>query len=89
MSYQNGIISMARPVGLTLLAVAVLLVVGVACRGGGDATPTPAFSLPTALPSPEAVPADGGSRRPRWPGRRIIGPAPPPGSRRTSAAWSG
>ncbi len=61
MSYQNRIISMARPVGLTLLAVAVLLVAGVACRGG-DAIPTPEFSLPTALPSPKAVPADGGSR---------------------------
>ena len=39
-----------------------LLVAGLACRNGDDAPPTPAFSLPTALPSPEAVPADGGSR---------------------------
>ena len=60
MSYQNRIIPRAWPVGLTLLAVALLLAAGVACRNGADATPTPAFSLPTALPSPEAVPADGG-----------------------------
>ena len=62
MSYQNRFIPRARPVALMLLAVAVLLVSGLACRNDDDATPTPAFSLPTALPSPEAVPADGGSR---------------------------
>ena len=59
MSYQNRLIAMAGPVGLTLLAVVLLLVAGVGCRNGGDATPTPSFSLPTALPSPEAVPATG------------------------------
>ena len=62
MSYQNRTIPGARPVALTLLAVALLLVAGLACRNGDDAPPTPAFSLPTALPSPEAVPADGGGR---------------------------
>ena len=62
MSYQNRTISRVWPAALTLLAVTLLLAGGVACRGGGDPTPTPAFSLPTALPSPEAVPADGGSR---------------------------
>ena len=62
MSYQNRVIPRAWPTGLTLLAVALLRAAGVACRSGDDATPTPAFSLPTALPSPEAVPADGGSR---------------------------
>ena len=62
MSYQNRIIPRAWPVALTLLAVALLLTAGVACRNGDDTAPTPAFSLPTALPSPEAVPADGGSQ---------------------------
>ena len=62
MSDQNKSIPMVRPTALTLLAVALLLVAAVGCRSGDDATPTPAFSLPTALPSPEAVPADGGSR---------------------------
>ena len=62
MSHQNRVIPRIRPAALTLLAVALLLAVAVACRSGDDATPTPAFSLPTALPSPEAVPADGGGR---------------------------
>ena len=62
MSDQNKSIPRVRPAALTLLAVALLLVAAVACRSGDDATPTPSFSLPTALPSPEAVPADGGSR---------------------------
>lgn len=59
MSYQNRIIPKAWPAALTLLAAALLLAAGVACRGGPDAAPTPAFSLPTALPSPEAAPAAG------------------------------
>jgi len=62
MSYQRRITSRAWPAALALLAVALLLVAGVACRGDTEAMPTPAFSLPTALPSPEAVPADGDSR---------------------------
>ena len=46
--------------GLLELLAAALLVTGIAC--GGDepaATATPEFSLPTALPSPEAVPVPG------------------------------
>ncbi len=62
MSYLNRVLPRGWPAVLTLLAVALLLTAGVGCRGDDDATPTPAFSLPTALPSPEAVPADGGSR---------------------------
>ncbi len=59
MSYLNRVLPRGWPAVVTLLVVALLLAPGIACRGG-DATPTPAFSLPTALPSPEAVPADGG-----------------------------
>ena len=44
---------------IALLAAALLLI-GVACgRDAGMPTATPAFSLPTALPSPEAAPAPG------------------------------
>ena len=59
MSYQSMIIPKAWPAALTLLAVALLLVAGVACRSGPDVAPTPTFSLPTALPGPEAAPVAG------------------------------
>jgi nitrite reductase (NO-forming) len=51
-----------RPfVGSTIaLLAAAMLLMGVACgRDAGMATATPEFSLPTALPSPEAVPTAG------------------------------
>ena len=60
MRYQNRTTARALPGALTLLAAATLLFFLMACRGGEPAaTATPAFSLPTALPSPEAVPAGG------------------------------
>ena len=59
---KNSRIWKTPRVAIPLLALlaAALLVTGVAC--GGDepaATATPEFSLPTALPSPEAAPAPG------------------------------
>ena len=87
MTHQNR--KRIIPLTLILLVMTALLVGVVACRGGADATPTPEFALPTALPSPEAVPAAGAGSEATaartseyWTGRL-------PGSRRTSAAWSG
>ena len=62
MNYPNIDGLRARPflgVAIALLA-AVLLLTGAACGGQEpSATATPEFSLPTALPSPEAVPTTG------------------------------
>ena len=76
MTYQNRILQRALPGALALLAAVTLLSFTIACRGGADtaATATPAFSLPTALPSPEAVPAGGGAEAT---------------AARTSAYWDG
>ena len=76
MTYQNRILPRTLPGALVLLAAVTLLSFAIACRGGADtaATATPAFSLPTALPSPEAVPAGGGAEAT---------------AARTSAYWDG
>ena len=60
MSYQSMIIPRVRPAAWAFALLAVLLLIGTACgRDPGAPTATPAFSLPTALPSPEAAPAPG------------------------------
>ncbi|MCY3692245.1 MAG: hypothetical protein OXI54_10620 [Chloroflexota bacterium] len=62
MTYRNRMHPGVRPSTLTLLAAVTLLIFLLACRGDDPAaTATPEFSLPTALPSPEAVPAGGGA----------------------------
>ncbi len=59
---------------LALLLAAALIAVGVACGRESLPTPTPEFSLPTALPSPEAIAAPGGAEAT---------------AARTSAYWDG
>ena len=60
MTYRNRIIPKTWLLTLAALAAVALLAGSVACRGGdAPAAATPQFSLPTALPSPEAIPADG------------------------------
>ena len=76
MANQNRTIAKAIPKGLALLAAVALFSFLIACRGGSDpaATATPSFSLPTELPSPEAV-SDGGGAEAT--------------AARTSAYWDG
>ena len=57
MTMQKMTVPKARPLVMALLVAVALTAGSIACRGGADppATATPPFSLPTALPSPEAV----------------------------------
>ena len=59
MAHRNLTIPKAWLAALVAIAAAALLSGGLACQGrDAPATATPQFSLPTALSSPEAVPAD-------------------------------